>query len=123
MKAGGCSRRPRDPMLGGGSRYERVARLITVAILGGLLVAVVAAWGSKGAPSDRLIDLVARQPAAGGWSQDRIVVNRGERVRLRIRSEDVVHGFAIGRLGVDAGLIEPGKTVSVEFVADQAGEF
>ncbi|MFI5340775.1 MAG: c-type cytochrome [Candidatus Methylomirabilales bacterium] len=74
-------------------------------------------------PSDRAIELVARQPAAGGWSRDRIVVNRGEWVRLRIRSEDVVHGFAIGRLGVDVGPIEPGKTATVEFVADQVGEF
>ena len=51
------------------------------------------------------------------------MVKRGERVRLRIRSEDVVHGFAIGRMGVDVGPIEPGKTATVEFVADQAGEF
>jgi cytochrome c oxidase subunit 2 len=70
-----------------------------------------------------VIELVARQPEAGGWSRERIVVNRGQRVRLRIRSEDVVHGFAIGRLGVEAGAIEPGKIVTVEFVPQQAGEF
>ena len=123
MKTGGLFRALRVAMLGEKSRPERIARLSAVAILGGLLVAAVAAWGSRFAGSDRAIDLVARQPAAGGWSRDRIVVNRGEHVRLRIRSEDVVHGFAIGRLGVDAGPIEPGKTVTVEFVANQSGEF
>ena len=51
------------------------------------------------------------------------MVNQGDRVRLRIRSEDVIHGFAIGRLGVEAGPIEPGKVTTVEFVADRAGEF
>ena len=51
------------------------------------------------------------------------MVDQGDRVRLRIRSEDVVHGSAIGRIGVDAGPIEPGKTVAVEFVADQPVEF
>jgi cytochrome c oxidase subunit 2 len=102
---------------------ERLARL-----LGGLLLLGVAGsllverlGGSD--PSGPVIELVARQPAAGGWSRERIVVNRGERVRLRIRAEDVVHGFAIGRLGVDAGTIEPGKVKTVAFVADQAGEF
>ena len=74
-------------------------------------------------PTDDAIDLVARQPDAGGWSRERIVVKSGQRVRLRIRSEDVVHGFAIGRLGVDAGLIEPGKVTTVEFVANGTGEF
>jgi mono/diheme cytochrome c family protein len=123
MKIGRFSSRVRGAILGRGSRLEHIARLITTTLLGGLLVVVLAAWGSRVASSDRAIDLVGRQPAAGGWSQDRIVVNRGERVRLRIRSEDVVHGFTIGRLGVDAGPIEPGKTVTVEFVANEAGEF
>lgn len=116
-------RRPLDSSRSPGSRAERLARLVSLALLAGLLAAVSAAWLGRIRSSDRTIELVARQPAAGGWSLDRIVVNRGERVRLRIRSEDVVHGFAIGRLGVDAGPIEPGKTATVEFVADQAGEF
>ena len=107
----------------GESRLERLARAIGVVVLVGSLLAVLAVWLGKGAVSGGAIELVARQPSAGGWSRDRIVVNKGERVRLRIRSEDVVHGFAIGRLGVDVGPIEPGKAATVEFVADQAGEF
>jgi cytochrome c oxidase subunit 2 len=87
-----------------------------------LLLAGVAVWVWGRRPAG-LIDVTARQPAAGGWSRERIVVRQGERVRLRIRSEDVVHGFAIGRLGVDAGPIEPGKVKIVEFVADRAGEY
>jgi cytochrome c oxidase subunit 2 len=94
---------------------------VTVGLFLGLTVAfLVSMLGPSPGPE---IELVARQPAAGGWSRERIVVNQGERVRLRIRSEDVVHGFAIGRMGVDAGPIEPGKVVTVEFPADQAGEF
>ncbi len=103
------------------SRLEILARVVT----GGFILSLAAAiaWSIQARPSAPEIDLVARQPASGGWSRERIVVNRGERVRLRIRSEDVVHGFAIARLGVDAGRIEPGKTVRIEFTADQAGEF
>jgi len=107
----------------GGSGPERLARLVGGALLVGFVLVVLAAWLGKARQSEQAIELVARQPATGGWSRERIVVNKGERVRLRIRSEDVVHGFAIGRLGVEVGPIEPGETATVEFVAGQAGEF
>jgi mono/diheme cytochrome c family protein len=111
-----------SPKLGDG-RLEQVARVVTAAlVLGfvGVLLVLALRPIRSGTPS---FELVARQPAVGGWSRDRIIVNQGERVRLRIRSEDVVHGFAIGRLGVEAGPIEPGKVTTVEFVANEAGEF
>jgi cytochrome c oxidase subunit 2 len=106
-----------------GGRLERAARLLTVLLVLGLPAALLASRLADSGPATRTIELVARQPAAGGWSRERIVVNRGERVRLRIRAEDVVHGFAIGRLGVDVGAIEPGKVATVEFFAREAGEF
>jgi mono/diheme cytochrome c family protein len=106
-----------------GRRLEYLARLVTAGLLLGLVVAFAMRTLGSGGTTEREIQLVARQPSAGGWSRDRIVVNQGERVRLRIRSEDVVHGFAIGRLAVEAGPIEPGKVTTVEFVADRAGEF
>ncbi len=106
-----------------GRPSEYLARVVTLGLLLGLGAVILAsALGWFGASAQE-IDLVARQPVVGGWSRERIVVNQGERVRLRIRSEDVVHGFAIGRMGVETGPIEPGKVVTVEFVADQPGEF
>lgn len=106
-----------------GRRLEYLARVVTVGLFLGLAAVFVAGTLGRFGPSGHEIELVARQPAAGGWSRERIVVNQGDRVRLRIRSEDVVHGFAIGRLGVEAGPIEPGKVSIVDFVADQPGEF
>jgi cytochrome c oxidase subunit 2 len=102
---------------------ERLARIVTAALILGsiaLFEVKLAGWLD---PVDDAIDLVARQPDAGGWSRERIVVKRGQRVRLRICSEDVIHGFAVGRLGVDVGPIEPGKVTTVEFMANTAGEF
>ena len=74
-------------------------------------------------PGVRVIDLLARAPEAGGWYPEVIAVNKGDRVRLRITGQDVVHGFVVGRLGIDAGRILPGETAVVEFVADRIGRF
>jgi mono/diheme cytochrome c family protein len=117
--------RPHPPEIASVRRHrgERVVRWISGIGLAALIAALALAVVWRPTPQDGVVDLVARQPSAGGWSLPRIVVNQGERVRLRIRAEDVVHGFAIGRMSVDAGLIEPGKLVTVEFVADRPGEF
>lgn len=52
----------------------------------------------------------------------RIVVNQGDKVRLDVTSDDVTHGIAMGHFKIDQ-VIEPGKTVSVTFTADEAGTF
>lgn len=71
----------------------------------------------------KVIDLVAQAPEAGGWDPEYITVNKGDTVRLRITGHDVVHGFAIGKLGIDVGPIIPGEMTTVEFVADKVGQF
>jgi len=71
----------------------------------------------------KVIDLIARAPEAGGWDPEYITVNKGDTVRLRITGHDVVHGFAIGGLGIDVGSITPGEVATVEFVADKVGQF
>jgi heme/copper-type cytochrome/quinol oxidase subunit 2 len=54
----------------------------------------------------------------------RITVSKGDRVVLKIKSSDVVHGFSLKDLGifVTEG-IQPGKVKLVSFVADKVGEF
>src|SRR6185295_15264566 len=51
-----------------------------------------------------------------------ITVNKGDTVRLKATSLDKTHGLAIPDFNVNARL-EPGKTQTVEFVADKAGTF
>ncbi|MDL1894852.1 c-type cytochrome [Anaerolineae bacterium CFX7] len=80
------------------------------------------AWRTK--TSDvRVIDVSANAPDAGGWQPATIRVNVGERVRLRISSPDVVHGFEIPALNVRVDEILPGHVQEVEFVASRAGRF
>ena len=107
------------------SRTEFLAICAALVIVIGLPAGVLAMRGADSARDDgiRLIDLVARAPERGGWAPDLIQISRGETVRLRITSEDVTHGFAIGRMGVNVRAIYPGEFVQVEFTATEAGRF
>ena len=49
-----------------------------------------------------------------------ITVMKGDEVKLHITSLDVSHGFGIAEFGIEEKL-EPGKTITVEFDADNVG--
>ncbi len=51
-----------------------------------------------------------------------ITVNKGDKVKLNIRSIDVAHGIAIPEFNVDVKF-KPGEQAIAEFIADKAGEF
>jgi cytochrome c oxidase subunit 2 len=52
----------------------------------------------------------------------RITIRKGETVTLRLRSQDVTHGFFMKPLGIDA-TIEPGKSVDVTLTPKVPGNF
>ena len=53
-----------------------------------------------------------------------IHVQKGDRVVLKLKSSDVVHGFSLKDFGVIVSQgIQPGKTVLVSFIADKTGTF
>jgi mono/diheme cytochrome c family protein len=70
-----------------------------------------------------VIDLTARLPNDGGWSEEAIMVQAGQRVRLRLTSDDVVHGFAIGQTTIGPVDVMPGEVVEIEFVVDEPGRY
>jgi mono/diheme cytochrome c family protein len=74
-------------------------------------------------PGMQVITINGNVPANGGWNPDTIRVNLGERVRLRVASSDVVHGFAVPALGIGVDEILPGHVEVIEFVANQVGRF
>ena len=49
-------------------------------------------------------------------------VNRGDRVILTLQAGDVVHGFSLDGYGINVR-VEPGRSQTVEFVAERAGKF
>jgi len=59
----------------------------------------------------------------GAWSQDTIRVKQGQKLRLRVTSSDVVHGFMLEGYGIDIDEIYPGKVKVIDLVVDKAGTF
>lgn len=51
-----------------------------------------------------------------------ITVNRGDTVRLFVKSTDVTHGIAISEFGVNE-VLPPGQEKVIEFVASKSGTF
>lgn len=56
------------------------------------------------------------------YTPGRFEVNVGDRVELRLAASDVVHGFYLDGYGIERRFA-PGQSVTIEFVADQAGKF
>ena len=78
-------------------------------------------WTNGAVPALKMLVLELTESHA---AQAVIEVNRGDRVVLKLTSNDVVHGFSLKDYGifVNEG-IEPGKPVVITFVADRPGEF
>lgn len=56
------------------------------------------------------------------FSPRTITVNKGDTVKLTIRSVDVKHGFDLSAFNINENL-EPGQDTLVQFVADKTGTF
>jgi mono/diheme cytochrome c family protein/plastocyanin len=95
-------------------RSEFISRLLVIA---GVLLAV-------GAPLVfwmRTPLIHARMPEYGGWSPDVLKVEAGKPLHLKLTSDDVVHGFAIGQMDMRSVDILPGKVAEVTVTFDKPG--
>ena len=57
------------------------------------------------------------------FSQEEIVVQEGDTVRITLTSTDMPHDWVVDELDARTEIAEAGETVTVEFVADTAGEY
>jgi cytochrome c oxidase subunit 2 len=84
-----------------------------------LAFALLAAVPGARAGEPRVVDIAARRFE---FTPREIVLKRGEKVTLRLRSGDVTHGFYQKALGIDA-TIEPGGTTEVTLTPEKAGRY
>ena len=90
---------------------------VTVALV--LAVLLVPLPVGAGTQVEHHLELHAR---TFSFEPSRIEVNRGDRVVITLRSDDVVHGLYIDGYDVDI-TAEPGKPAQASFVADRVGKF
>jgi mono/diheme cytochrome c family protein len=65
----------------------------------------------------------ARTPENGGWSTQALTARVGEPLHLRLTSDDVVHGFAVGQLDMQSVDLLPGKVVDVTLLFSKPGTY
>ncbi len=83
------------------------------------LLALASPGHATRADDPRVIEIVAKRFQ---FTPNEVTLKKGEPVILRLRSEDVVHGFYMKKLGIDA-TIEPGKSTDIPVTPREAGKF
>jgi mono/diheme cytochrome c family protein/plastocyanin len=100
-------------------KKEWLARIL----LGSLLVAATAAiWVSWRGPEDSAL-IRARMPESGGWSPGDLTAEAGIPLHIRLTSDDVTHGFAVGQMDFPAVDIQPGRVTEVSLTFDKPGVY
>jgi mono/diheme cytochrome c family protein len=63
----------------------------------------------------------ARISESGGWNPDVIKANVNEPLHLKLTSDDVVHGFAVGQMDIQGVDVLPGKVTDITLNFDKPG--
>ncbi len=87
----------------------------------GLLVAAAVAAPLWGRSQAHVIH--ARMADRGGWSPDILHAQVGQPLHLRLTSDDVMHGFAVGQMDMRSVDIEPGKVTDVTLNFSRPGTY
>ena len=107
-------------MAPGRLRSEWVARLFVLFIgLGVPLIVVLAGRVDRA----RVINVQAKMPEVGGWSPVELSAAVGEPLNLRLVSDDVVHGFAVGKTDIQPVDLIPGQVTEVSLQFDKPGTY
>ncbi len=101
------------------SRPELLARWIAV-VLG--LGVILLPLGIHFWPQD-VIELHGRIAENGGWSPAAIRAQVGVPLHLRLTSDDVTHGFAIGQMDMQPVDLIPGKPAELTLTFDRPGTY
>lgn len=102
---------------------EKAARVLVIVLVGAALALPLVGRRLASPTAAGVIELRARMPENGGWSPGEIQARVGEPLRLRMTSDDVMHGFALGQHDQATLDIAPGGWVETTLVFDRPGEY
>ena len=95
-------------------RSELISRILITAAIIGAVGAPLYFWS-------RTPLIHAHVAEAGGWSPDVIKANVNEPLNLKLTSDDVVHGFAVGQMDMQSVDVLPGKVTDLTLIFDKPG--
>jgi plastocyanin len=97
---------------------EWPARLLLFLLIAGLFAAILA-----GRPAARAVEIHALMPEKGGWLPANLSAKAGTPLDLRLTSDDVVHGFAVGQQSWPAVDVLPGQVTELSLTFDHPGTY
>jgi cytochrome c oxidase subunit 2 len=97
---------------------EWVARLLLVFLIVGLFAAV-----KVGHRPAQAVEVHAVMPEKGGWLPDNVTAEVGVPLNLRLISDDVMHGFAVGQQPWPAVDVKPGQMTEMSLTFDEPGTY
>ena len=95
-------------------RSELISRFLITAAIVGAVGAPLYFWS-------RTPLIHAHIAEDGGWSPDVIKANVNEPLNLKLTSDDVVHGFAVGQMDMQSVDVLPGKVTDITLTFDKPG--
>jgi mono/diheme cytochrome c family protein len=124
MKGNTSSLTPQITVARQSSWAETGARAAVILFLFALLLAILAGRFLPDLISGReVIELHARMPEQGGWSQSDLSVLAGQPLHLSLVSDDVLHSFKIGQDDRPAIDLLPGIPVETTLAFGQPGKY
>ncbi len=99
-------------------KAERFALLFVLVLVIGVPLAAVLARSNSDA-----IEIHAQMADNGGWTPSDLTAQVGQPLHLRLTSDDVVHGFAVGQSAAPAVDVLPGLWTTTTLTFDQPGKY
>lgn len=99
-------------------KAERLALLFVLVLVIGVPLAAVLARSTP-----NTIEMHAQMADNGGWTPSDLTAQVGQPLHLRLTSDDVVHGFAVGQSVIPAVDVLPGQWTTTTLVFNQPGKY
>ena len=104
-------------------KQEWFARALALLFAIGFPLAALVFARGEALSNKRVVDIHARMPERGGWSEDSLIVTAGQPLHLQLVSDDVMHSFKIGQSDEPAIDLAPGEMVETTLNFDQPGKY
>jgi mono/diheme cytochrome c family protein/plastocyanin len=99
---------------------ERLSRLL---IAVGLLIVIAVPFVARSVKPQGSVEIHGRMAESGGWMPGTIQAQTGTPLLIRLTSDDVMHGFAIGQSNTSPVDVLPGKMTELTVTFDKPGTY